>query len=146
MISTINQFIKSLNMRYFDALKFSVILFSASVLKEPITSETIKEKNKHYSCFRPVMLIVEHIIAGPKTILNGRAITDVYGDVILRYDFKNNQMKFPITSNEVTALQSSFTSGAKLISFSPTHIKPFESNVNDKLIERDIVISSRHQD
>jgi hypothetical protein len=36
MISTSNQFIKPLKMRYCDALKFSVILFSDSVLREPL--------------------------------------------------------------------------------------------------------------
>jgi hypothetical protein len=71
-----------------------------------------------------------------KTILKGSAITDAYSDVLLRYDFKNNQMKYPITSIEVTVLESSLTSGAKLISFFPTHIKVFESNINDKLIEK----------
>jgi hypothetical protein len=123
-------------MRYCDALKFSVTLFNASVLNEPATSETTKEKNKHYSYFRPVMIIVEHIIAGPKTIINGSASTDIYGDVILRYYFKNYQMKYPITSIEVTASESPFASGANLIPFFPTHIKPFESNVNERLIEQ----------
>jgi hypothetical protein len=32
-------------------------------------------KNKHYSCFRPTM-----IIAGPKAILNVSAITETSGD------------------------------------------------------------------
>jgi hypothetical protein len=88
-------------------------------------------ENNHYSCFRPTW-----IIAGPKTILNGSAITDVYGDVILRFDFKNAQMNYHTTSIEVTALESSFRSGGNLISFFPTHIKPFESNANERLIER----------
>jgi hypothetical protein len=35
MISTLNQFIKSLKMRYCDASKFFIILFSDSVLREP---------------------------------------------------------------------------------------------------------------
>jgi hypothetical protein len=35
MISTINQFTKSLKMRYYDALKLSVTLFSDKAMKEP---------------------------------------------------------------------------------------------------------------
>jgi hypothetical protein len=56
--------------------------------------------------------------------------------VILRYDLENNQTKSPITSIEVAALESSFKPGAKLVSFFPTHIKPFESNINEKLIKK----------
>jgi hypothetical protein len=143
-------------MRYCDALKFSIILFSGSVLKETtqqplqlnkgddddefeitnLKSKYQGNKNNHYSCFRPIMIIVEHIIAGPKTILNGSAITDVFGDVILRYDFKNAQMNSPITSIDLTALESSFTSSGKLISFFPTHVEPFDSNVNERLIDK----------
>jgi hypothetical protein len=61
-------------MRYCDALKFSAMLFSASVLKEStlplqlvksgddeyeitnLKSKPQANKNEHYSCFRPVMI------------------------------------------------------------------------------------------
>jgi hypothetical protein len=155
MISASNQFIRPLKMRYHDALKFAVVLFSDSVLKEPaqesiqlnngdddyvvisdLESKYRANKNNHCSCFRPNMIIFEHIIPGPKRILNGSAITDVYGGVILKYDFKNNKLNSPITSFEVTVLESSFIPCGKVISFFSTHIKSFASNVNERLVEK----------
>jgi hypothetical protein len=112
MIPAINQFIKSVKMRYCDALKFSIVPFSDKVLSEPTSeSEQSNSKNKpicsldtpqvgplpvhNHNSFGPVMIIIELITAGPKPILNGSAITEMYGDVILRDNFKNlkNLMK-----------------------------------------------------
>jgi hypothetical protein len=77
-------------MKYGNATKLLIILFSASFIKEPTpTLQLVKSKdyvcgitnlklshhlkqskNKHYSCFRPIMMLMERIIAGPKTNIN----------------------------------------------------------------------------
>jgi hypothetical protein len=130
MISIIDQFSKTPKMRYCDALKCSITSFSDKTLKEPESS--INECN--YASFRPVMIIIEHPMAGPKTILSGSAIIMLMA-IMLKYYFLNlqNLMRYPITSSEVQALEPSFNNGSKLISHFPTYVKAFDSNANQKL-------------
>jgi hypothetical protein len=80
------------------------------------------------------MIVIESTYSGPKVIINRLSIISDYRDVILRTELKNKKLcSSLLTAISIITAEQSFTTDSEVITYYPTTIKEFETNLDDTL-------------